>query len=254
MTLIGHEVVGQGPAGVIVLHGWFGDHTAFAPMMPYLDTETFTYAFMDYRGYGKSRDMTGAYSMAEIAADALALADHLGWDTFHLIGHSMGGMAVQRVTADAPKRVKSVIALAPVPANGFPFDEAGWALFEGAAASDDKRAGIIDFTTGNRLSKSWVNYMVGRSRQTTTEKAFAAYLPAWGKTDFMAEVQGLKTPFLVIVGQHDPALTVDLMKATYLKALPDCRLEVMPNAGHYPMQETPVALATRIEDFLRATG
>ncbi|SDG44374.1 alpha/beta fold hydrolase [Roseospirillum parvum] len=254
MTVIGHEIVGQGPTKVMVLHGWFGDHTAFGPLMPYLDTETFTYAFMDYRGYGKSRDMKGKYTMDEIAADALALADHLEWDGFHLIGHSMGGMAVQRITANAPKRVKSVICLTPVPANGFPFDDEGWALFTGAAEDDGKRAGIIDFTTGSRLSKSWVQYMVKRSRETTTQAAFAAYLPAWGKTDFMAEMQGRETPFLVIVGQHDPALTAALMKTTYLKALPDCRLEVMANAGHYPMQETPVALATRIEAFMRSKG
>jgi pimeloyl-ACP methyl ester carboxylesterase len=41
------------------------------------------------------------------------------------------------------------------------------------------------------------------------------------------------------------------MKATYLAWYPNASLEVMPNAGHYPMDETPVALATSIEAFLR---
>jgi len=55
----------------------------------------------------------------------------------------------------------------------------------------------------------------------------------------------------VIVGEHDPALTPTMMQMTFLSTYPDCELEVMANAGHYPMHETPVALATSIENFLR---
>jgi pimeloyl-ACP methyl ester carboxylesterase len=59
-------------------------------------------------------------------------------------------------------------------------------------------------------------------------------------------------PVKVIVGAHDGALTADVMTATYLAWYPNASLEVMANAGHYPMNETPVALATSIEAFLRA--
>jgi pimeloyl-ACP methyl ester carboxylesterase len=55
----------------------------------------------------------------------------------------------------------------------------------------------------------------------------------------------------VIVGEHDGALTPDVMKATYMAYYPNAELEVMGNAGHYPMDETPIALATSIEAFLR---
>ncbi len=55
----------------------------------------------------------------------------------------------------------------------------------------------------------------------------------------------------MIVGEHDPALNPAVMQATYLQSYPDAELEVMANAGHYPMHETPVALATSIESFLR---
>ena len=57
---------------------------------------------MDYRGYGGMRDAPGSFTIDEIAADALALADHLGFARFSLVGHSMGGMAVQRVLSMAP--------------------------------------------------------------------------------------------------------------------------------------------------------
>jgi len=248
---IGHEVVGSGSERVIVLEGWFGDYTVFDPMLPFLDGDAFTYAFVDYRGYGKSIKMQGEHTMAEISADVIALADRLDWDRFHVVGHSMGGMAVQRVALDAPGRVKSITALTPVPASGVPLDADGEALFSGAPDSDDNRRMILDFTTGGRLSGQWLDWRVRCSRESTTRDAFADYLTAWTKTDFSDEVKGLDVPTLVVVGEHDGALNADVMKQTYMEWLPNARLEVLPNAGHYPMQESPVWLATVIEKFLR---
>lgn len=141
--MIGHATHGRGAEGVIVLHGWFGDHTVYAPMFPYLDTDTFTYAFMDCRGYGTSREIPGRHTMAEISADAIALAEHLGWQRFHVVGHSMGGMAVQRLALDARDRVKSGVAVTPVPASGTQFQGEVWDLFSGAPDNDDNRRGIV---------------------------------------------------------------------------------------------------------------
>lgn len=249
---IAHTLIGEGPEKVIVCHGWFGDHRAFSPTIPHLDKARFTYCFMDYRGYGANKDVPGEHGMAEIAADAIAIADESGWERFHAVGHSMGGMAIQRLILDAGGRVKSGVALTPVPASGVPFDDEGWALFSGAAESDENRRGIIDFTTGNRLSGVWLDAMVAASRKTTTQAAFADYLVAWAKTDFSEEIKGNETPVKVIVGEHDPALNADFMRDTYLAWLPNAELEVCANAGHYPMQETPVWLATSMEAFMAA--
>jgi len=246
-----HHRIGDGPHPVLVLHGWFGDAHAFEPMEPSLTRDEFAYAFIDYRGYGGMRDTNGAFTIDEIAGDTLALADRLGFADFSLIGHSMGGMAVQRVLAMAPARVRKLIAVTPVPASGIPFDDAGWALFSGAADNPESRYAIIDYTTGNRLSRTWIRQMVDYSLAHAARDAFAAYLTAWAKTDCSASVQGLTLPVKVIVGEHDPALNAAVMQATFLATYPNCELEVMPNAGHYPMHETPVALATSIENFLR---
>ena len=246
-----HHLVGTGSHKVIVLHGWFGDSHAFAPMEGVLTRDEFSYAFMDYRGYGGMKDAAGTFTMDEIAADTLALADALGWREWSLIGHSMGGMAIQRVLTRAPARVRKLVALTPVPASGVPFDEQGWALFSGAADNPGNRYAILDFTTGNRLSKTWLDQMVAYSLEHSSRGAFAAYLDAWARTDFSAEVKGLPHPVKVIVGANDPALNADVMTATYVAWYPNAELEVMPNAGHYPMNETPVALATSIEEFLR---
>lgn len=248
---IGHRIYGSGKSGVIVLHGWFGDHTVFDPVTPYLDSETFTYAFMDYRGYGLSRNIEGEHTMQEIASDALELADHLGWQQFHMIGHSMGGMAMMRVATDASDRVKSGVALAPVPPSGVPLDDDGQALFGGAADKDENRRMILDFTTGGRLSGQWLDWRVRCSRETATRDAFADYLAAWTKTDFAEQSKGLELPLLVCPGEHDGAITVDVMQQTYLEWYPNATLEVLPNSGHYPMQEIPVYLTTLMENFMR---
>ena len=246
-----HHVVGTGPHHVLVLHGWFGDSHAFTPIESALTRSDFTYAFMDYRGYGGMRDVHGAFTMDEIAADALALADHLGFAQFSVVGHSMGGMAVQRMLALAPDRVRKLVALTPVPASGVAFDTAGWALFSGAADNPHNRFAIIDFTTGNRLSPAWITSIVDYSLAHATRDAIDRYLTAWAKTDFSATIRGLSLPVKVIVGEHDPALNAAVMQATFLEHYPACELEVMANAGQYPMHETPVALATSIENFLR---
>jgi len=245
-----HLVVGDGPHKVLALHGWFGDKHAFAGIVPYLDTERFTYAFIDYRGYGDAKATGGAFTIDEIASDTLALANELGWGRFSLVGHSMGGKAIQRVLADAPARVTALVGIAPVPASAVPMDEQGTALFYGAADSPDNRRAIIDFTTGNRLTGVWLDAMVRNSLAISTRDAFAAYLDAWAKADFQEAIAGNPVPVLAIVGENDPALGAETVRATWLAWYPNARLEVLANAGHYPMDETPLALVSTMERFL----
>ena len=242
--------VGSGPRRVLALHGWFGNARGWGSLPDLIDPETFTYAFLDCRGYGERRDVPGEYTIAEISRDALALADELGWDRFSVVGHSMGGSAAQRVLADAPDRVERLVGVSPVPASGVPFDDQGWALFAGAADDPDKRRAIIDLTTGNRLSRHWLDGMVRESVHGSTVEAFRAYLPAWAHTDFAAEITGNPVPALAVVGEHDPALGEAAMAGTWLTHYPNARLEVLANAGHYAMYETPVRLATVLEEFL----
>ena len=59
-------------------------------------------------------------------------------------------------------------------------------------------------------------------------------------------------PIKVIVGEYDAAINEPVMRATFVEWFKHCELEVIPNAGHYPMNETPIALATSIKSFLRA--
>ena len=246
--------LGHGPHAVIVLHGWFGDAHAFAPMETALDGGAFSYVFMDNRGYGGMRGAAGEYSIEEVARDALALADALGFATFSVVGHSMGGMALERLALLAPLRMRKLVAVAPVPSCGVSMDAAARALFLGASGDVQARRAIIDRSTGGRLPATWLDWKAQYSWGSADPAAFARYFLAWSGTDFSEEIKAARVdlPLLALVGEYDPRFDAALMRRTYLAWYPQARLEVLGNAGHYPMNETPLALAASIEAFLAA--
>ena len=68
--------------------------------------------------------------------------------------------------------------------------------------------------------------------------------------DFDKDLADRFTRLMLAMDPTDP-LTAEAMRQTYMRWYPNAELEIMANAGHYPADETPVALATLIEDFLR---
>jgi 3-oxoadipate enol-lactonase len=60
----------------------------------------------DQRGLGKTSIPPGPYSMADYAADGIALIDHLGWDTCRVVGTSFGGMVAQEMAVTVPDRIE----------------------------------------------------------------------------------------------------------------------------------------------------
>ena len=246
-----HVSIGWGDHHVLAVHGWFGSSRGWGSLPEFLDRARNTYAFMDLRGYGGRKQVAGEFTMEEAAADAITLADELGWDRFSVIGHSMGGKVAHQMLLQAPDRVAKLVGLNPVPATEVLIDAQGWELFSGAAANAGNRAAIIDFTTGNKLTTTFIQQVVQHSLQNSTVEAFAAYLQAWAKSDFSGKVQpDTSTPVKLIVGVNDPTLSADVMEQTWRVFFPEAEMTILPDAGHYPMFESPVSLATSIEEFL----
>jgi pimeloyl-ACP methyl ester carboxylesterase len=250
-----YVMVGSGDHHVIALHGWFGSALGWGHLPEYLNTAEFSYVFPDLRGYGSRRDEAGEFTMAEAAADALVLADQLGWDRFSLIGHSMSGVAIQHVLDQAPHRVRRLVGVAPVPASGLPFGESEWSLFRSAAASPASRAMIVNYATGNRLAPAFIDNVVAHSMDNSDETAFGAYLESWAhagqlRPALLDRVKGIEVPIKVITGEYDPTQPAEFMEQAWLQVYPNSELEVLRGSGHYPMFETPVTLAVSIEEFL----
>ncbi|MCS6289636.1 MAG: alpha/beta hydrolase [Nitrospira sp.] len=255
--ILGHRVFGQGREKVLLLHHWMGDASSYDPLMPYLDPRTYTYVFADLRGYGMSRHLTGAYSVEEVSADALRLADSLGWERFHVVGHSMTGMVAQRLAVDdwvsGAKRLKSVVAITPVSADGYPADDGTkqflWDLIHQQALSEQG----FSMLTGQRLSALWAREQTTRHFQTSTAEALKGYYRMWLETDFSEDVRRttVETPILVIGGRQDlPGFQEDHLRRTLGTWFQNAAFTFITDSGHFPMVETPVYLASPIERFL----
>jgi len=76
----------------------------------------------------------------------------------------------------------------------------------------------------------------------------------WVNNDFSKDVEKAKieTPLLVIAGTQDfPVFQAEYYQKTFAQWYPNVDIVSITDAGHFPMYETPVYLATLIEQFLR---
>lgn len=103
-----------GPADgvpVIGLHGWMDNANTFDKVAPLLDG--IRLVALDMAGHGRSdhRLSRMPYYIWEYGLDVLDVADALGWDTFGLLGHSLGGGVSTLVAGLAPERITRLMLI-----------------------------------------------------------------------------------------------------------------------------------------------
>lgn len=242
-------VAGQGDTLVLVIHGWFSDHRLFDDMIAELDPARFTTARFDIRGYGKSHDIAGRFDLGEIAEDAMAVADELGWSRFSVVGHSMGGKVAQKLAIAHPERVASLAAITPVPATPLVLDDDTKTFFARAGKDDEVAQAIVAQSVGTSRDPAWVAEIVRQTRQTARPEAFASYARSFIEDDFSGGADTLAMPLLILFGAEDCGVDHNFLESVYRSLFRDARIEVMPGAGHYPMIDEPAALARRLDNF-----
>ncbi len=249
---IGHDLVGSGALPVVVLNDWLCDTSTWDGARAYLDGARFTYAFADLRGYGRSRGRSGAFDVAEAAADVIDLADARGWERFAIVGHSMSTLVALHLAQHHADRITRAILLTPPPPTGFGADEATLDGIRAFARGDDAmRASVFATRFGDRLSPGWAAYKAARWRATADPEAASAYAAMFARDGLPDPTARIAVPVLAITGEHDAE---PMRSAAVTRALsPLCdRLTVVPfaDSGHYPMQEMPPLLVAHVERFL----
>lgn len=95
---------------VVFIHGVGVHGGGWRPQTDELATD-FSCLTFDNRGLGRSRPAARPITVRQMADDARALMDVMGWRSAHVVGHSLGGMVAMQLALDRPDRVRSLSLL-----------------------------------------------------------------------------------------------------------------------------------------------
>jgi non-heme chloroperoxidase len=249
---------------VVLMHGWATSGRAWEAQVPALVQAGYRVISYDRRGFGQSSQPWNGYEYDTFTADLAALLDHLGLTDAILVGFSMGGGEVVRYLSrfGSDRVSKIVLASSVTPC-----------LFK----SDDNPEGGIDdaFVTGmiGEVAKDrfafldeFLNkyYSAGRKLKVSQQqKAYALSLAAaafpramtesidaWGRTDFRSDLAAVTVPTLVIHGDSDNIVPIEVSGERTAKAIPGSVLVVLQDAPHGVLMSHPEEWNSAVLQFL----
>ncbi len=241
---IDYTTEGEGPP-LLLLHAATSSATEdWAAQRPLLRSH-FRLFLPDARGHAATRwDTDRGWSHAMLLEDAVALADALGLERFHVGGLSMGAGTALSLAITQPQRVISAVVAAV-------------GVEKEPRSSVARR--LMDPDRIERDDPPWAERLARRHDPVQGEGAWKKLLVAI-RDDTVAqrlptaeELRRARVPILLAYGDRDP--WVPLEQAVKLRRqLPDARLFVAPGVGHVVVAERPSAFNTAMLQFLRDTA
>lgn len=225
----------------------------------------------DLRGHGGSelgRDLpVGGFvevedapvlSMERLAADVVALLDHLELPGAVFAGCSIGGYALLEVWRRAPQRVHGLAFICSKPQ---PDDEIALtkrieniarARESGVAALFDGMAMSLLGATARARTPALIAEI--RARMTVSTEAFVAVQAGLAtRPDSVPTVATIDVPVLAIAGGEDGGVSIAEMDA-FRNAPGECEFHLLPDAGHFAAYEQPQKVAELLGSWLRQFG
>ena len=240
---IHYEIAGSGPP-VLLLHGysssgwtnWVGSgwvellaphHTVLVP---------------DLRGHGRSQKpySANAYSVAGLAADALAVMDREGFAAAPIFGYSMGGMVALELILSHPDRVEAAIIGGM--GSYFPIGRGRFSIERQHAGSLAPRRTPIELA---RFAGGYLS----RFDPIALDRVFRGVFKGGRPVD-ASRLSAIHIPVLVAAGSRDPFFAPARELAA---AIPGATFLPLPGEGHLSAIRNPVFRAA-VDAFLTEGG
>ncbi len=209
----------------------------------------------DFRGFGDSDLDAPAITMEDLADDVRVLLDELKLYRVILGGLSMGGYVSFAFYRKYPSRVRGLILANTRPQAD---DEQGkQAREELASLAEQKGSGAVGTHMIPRLFgestfrlNPHVPIATWRKIDAARPESIAAASRGMAqRKDATSILPQINCPVLLIAGEQDPLIPLSIAEKME-KAIPDARLELLPEAGHLSNLEKPVEFTLLVKDFL----
>jgi len=272
-TLHGHRVrylqAGTGPV-VVLIHGITSSADTWAAAMA-AAPDGRTLIAPDLMGHGGSAKPRGDYSLGAFASGIRDLLAALGHDRVTVVGHSLGGGIAMQFAYQFPERTERLVL---VSSGGLGREVS--LLLRAAALPGSELA--LRFLAPRWLGRAaggvgWAGSRIGLKPGRDVGEMFQGFLSLSDRETRAAFVQSLRAvvdtggqrvnghdrlylaaglPTLLVWGERDPVIPVDHAHGAHA-AMPGSRLELFPDAGHFPHMEEPERFAAVLEAFLAET-
>lgn len=254
---------------VIALHGWLDNAASFVPLAPHLPGVQLVAP--DLPGHGASAHLApGAEYTSGVAVNAvLDIADALGWETFSLLGHSMGAGIASLVAASVPERVQRLVVIEALGGLAETVERTADRWREAIAAAralpgkklrvfSDLAAPVRARMQANQLSEPAARLLVERGVREvdggyvwSSDPRLTLPTPQRLSEPQLARlVAGITCPTTVVYADPPQAYFPEPLRTQRAQLLPNGRLHVIAGTHHLHMED-PAAVAAVIGDFLR---
>lgn len=250
-----YEVHGEGEPLLCVM-GLAADTLAWTLQLPAFSAGHGTIVF-DNRDVGQSSQAAGSYEIADMAQDALALADVLELDSFHLLGVSMGGAIAQEIALQAPDRVRTLtlaVTFHDCSAYARRLAEV-WSARVSQISREQHIDELMLLSQSETFYESpemveFVRTAMLANPHPQPSDAFGRQLAACGRHDTRDRLGSLTMPTHVIGGEYD--LLVPVWKSRDIASLiPGAKLTVLPKAPHGLSLERAEEFNAAVLEFVR---
>jgi non-heme chloroperoxidase len=223
---------------VLFCPAWGLSSVEFQYQMTHLVDNGLRAVSFDRRGHGRSDDPGRGYDFDTLADDLAAVIEHLDLHGVTLVGHSMaGGEIVRYLTRHGAERVRRVALIGAVlPSLGVDPADAeavrrSWRRDFGAWLADNADAYLGVGLPGCEVSPLLRTWTLNDLLSTSLQAAIACN-EALTAADFTAELRMIEVPTLIIHGDHDASIPVEIGGYRQAELIGDSKLVVYENAPH----------------------